>query len=118
MAESNPEFDIEQAKEEMRQEYEEETGEELPKHVTDNLQLLAPRWTDPGRIGELMQEAREADTTESVSTRQAAGMMVAAAGIAGAGGLAVGLALAGSYGLAVAGIVLTALGVVVGAALP
>lgn len=118
MSEPNREFDVEQAKEEMRQEYEEETGEELPKHVTDNLQLLAPRWTEPERIEELMQRAQEADTTDSVSTRQAAGMMIAAAGIAGAAGLAAGLALAGTYGLAVAGVVLTALGVVVGAALP
>lgn len=59
------EDDIKQARSELKQEYRERTGHELPEHVIDNLEYLGGAGIpDRAEIQKLMDEAREAEEPE------------------------------------------------------
>lgn len=106
------EYDFERAKREVQENYKAETGEELPDHVVDNIDLLQQSGASIDGMADQFDYGREA--AKGNSKPKIAAALVVATVVAGGLGFGAGTALAGSFGLAVVAFVCAAFGFAVG----
>lgn len=107
-------YDVEQAKQDMKQQYERETGETLPEHVLDNIQLLQAAGPTISDLEDAMENGRKM-ASKDYTAYQAAAIFLVAAVVFGLVGYGAGIALAGAYGMAIVAVVSAAFGFTVGA---